>query len=65
MQLPRTRGLSGTLAVLDRVVTATDGRVGWVRLTGSVQALLVITQFTLDMVDHAFDLYSRRATAPY
>ncbi|MEU1017138.1 hypothetical protein [Streptomyces sp. NPDC005898] len=57
--------LSGTLAVLDRVVTATDGQVGWVRLTGSVQALLVITRFTLDMVDHAFDLYRRRATAPY
>ncbi|MFD9081694.1 hypothetical protein [Streptomyces erythrochromogenes] len=57
--------LSGTLAVLDREVTATDGRVSWLKLTGSIKALLVITKATLDMAEYAFELYSLRATAPY
>ncbi|MDK9499796.1 hypothetical protein QEZ40_005231 [Streptomyces katrae] len=57
--------LSGTLAFLDREVTATDGTISLLRLTGSVRALLVITVATLDVVEYAFGLYGRRAAAPY
>ena len=57
-------GLSGTLLVLNREITASDGTVALGRFTGSIPALSRMTSIALKMADEAFGLYVTRASAP-